>query len=147
MQQGDPPPFIEEYHVIATDQIIGSPPEHIPIGNSASGNHTFLLSDIVVHGLPTGGQSGSETRLVFDLFLTEGFSIDSDLIPLRTMDPNFPIPENDENITSTGWVPRNGFGQKSAWPIEVGTYVPEPATFGIIAIGGVVLIRRRKLNQ
>ena len=146
----EPAPFIENYHQITEDLQTNAPPGHQGGGNTANGNHTWLHSIVTVHGTLDGmsqtdsNGNGLETRLIWDQTGKAEFFNQIEKIPMIKMSSEIPILEGDELITSTGWVPRNGFGQKSAWPIEVGTYVPEPASLSLIILGGLGLFVRRK---
>jgi hypothetical protein len=127
-----PPPFIENFHQISEDKATTGPVGHLGGGNSLGGNDLWLHTEIVVHGLPAG--LDKETRLTWNFTETEVFGEDGGLIGNQTADQTLEGPGS--------WTPRNALDQKSAWPIQVA--VPEPATMGLVVIGAVALLRRRR---
>jgi hypothetical protein len=134
--QGGTVPFVEAFHQINFDDI----PAGGQGGNAfGAPNATFLLTEIIVHGV---GPVGSEARIVFNTGSTEFFTEESEAYGFQNVNLSGTSQHGGDNATPGGfWYARNGRIKGNAFPIEV--VIPEPASVAILGLGALALLRKR----
>lgn len=104
-------PFVETYHVIAS-----TGPSSPPVGNSHSGNHTFILDELEV-ALEPGFCDPLEVGIAFDLAFG-AFSAPPNR--LYGYQPDDSLGHGGDSAYRGGyWIARNGRGHSSRFIIQV----------------------------
>lgn len=111
---------------------------NFPLSSSSgtAGPATFLLDEIIIHGIdnpanPTGLPSSDLLGFGLGAAAPGGFALTLTGFPVQTWQAL------DATVaTGTGSLPGN--------PLTVNVDVPEPATLGMLMIGGLAAIRRRR---
>jgi hypothetical protein len=134
-----PLPYIEDYHVLASDRGADCPAGNLCGGNSFEGQHTFLLQSLVVHI----AQFGPSSFVLFDTAMMTLLTETDKPYGFVNQSPTASSVHGGSPAAPGGfWYAVNGRTKGNAFHIE--SIIPEPASLALLGLAGLLTLRRRR---